>query len=686
MLIILSVLIIGMWQISFFRGIMKWDILDINLPWRYFTSECLRNGELPLWNPFINSGFPQAADPMTWYPVSWIIGLLFGNDLITLQYEYLFHLLLGATGVYHFGHLLNFHRKTNLIASISFMFSGLFISNAQHFGWIVSGAWFPFTTYFYVNFCKNQTPLSGLLFVLCLYCMLSGGYPAFFIITVYILFGVFIYYFFKKIKANQSFIKYILNNALIVILFLILSSVVLISSFELSHYLTRAGRFTIDFVQSYPLPFQGLISFLLPYATTGNVDFYGSDFSLVNCYIGITILIFLFYAISIKNKMAISFFLIGLFLLSAALADFFPVRKVLYYLPYMNIFRFPAVFRFFAYTFFIAAGSIGINHFLGQHRKDKKMLIILLVIAAIFVSFVIFNSYLIEKWKFKLLLFFKLREFDDLATIHERIFSQALIQISFIGILLFCYYKYTVKTFRWVLLFVLLADMLVSVQLNLYHTVIYNNNPGPTQTALERLPKGFPKPDLRDKIIHNTENSNPNLPNLWRNMNIFYKKPTAVGFTPYSLKTTAIAEISGNYLPVLNNPVVFLADKLSNANIIDSTSFDTLSFKKIEVVSFSPNRIILNVKTDKRQLLTYLQNVYPGWQVSINGKTNKIITSNFTFMSIWLDAGDSNIRFEYRPSYIMICYYVSLITFVSIVLAIIALTTDNFSRNKSFSL
>lgn len=199
MVIILSVLMIGMWQISFFHSIMKWDILDINLPWRYFTSECLRNGELPLWNPFINMGFPQAADPMTWYPVSWIIGLLFGHDLITLQYEYLFHLLLGATGVYYVGRLLNFQRKTNLIAAVSFMFSGLFISNAQHFGWVVSGAWFPYTIYFYVKFCKRYDPLSGLLFVVCLYCMLSGGYPAFFIITAYVLFGIFIYYFYKKI-------------------------------------------------------------------------------------------------------------------------------------------------------------------------------------------------------------------------------------------------------------------------------------------------------------------------------------------------------------------------------------------------------------------------------------------------------------------------------------------------------
>ncbi len=681
--VIITALIIGMWQISFFHNIMKWDILDINLPWRYFTSECLRNGELPLWNPFITTGFPQTADPMTWYPVSWILGLLFGNNLITLQYEYIFHLLLGAIGVYFLGRLLNLNRKTNLMVSISFMFSGLFISNAQHFGWVVGAAWFPFTIYFYVKFCKNNDLLSGLLFVISFYCMLSGGYPAFFIITAYILLGIFICYLYKKIKDHSYSVKFILSNALILTLFLILSSVVLISSFELSNYLTRADKFTVGFAQSYPLPYQGLISFLLPYATTGNVNFYGNDFSMVNCYIGITILIFVFYAISIKNKFAISFFLIGLFLLSAALADIFPIRKALYYLPFMNTFRFPTVFRFFAYAFFIIAGGIGYNHFVTRHERDKKLLISIFVFAAILLFFVIYNSFLIEPWKFKLLLSFNFGAFDKQATIHERIFFQGIIQLSLIGFILFCYYAVSRKTFHFVLFIILVVDMVVAIQLNLYHTVIHHDKPGPTQASLALLPKGFPKPDLHEDVIDNTEQSNPNIPNLWRNMNIFYKKTTAEGYTPYYLKTLQVSVKSGTYYPVLKNPVVFLSDRLFKDNIIDSSSYDTLSFKKIKVLSFSPNQIELKVNTNHRQILTYLQNIYPGWQVSINGNPQKMTVTNYTFMSVYLKTGVNRVIFEYRPGRILICFYISLATFILVILSVIVIAIKQKREAKS---
>lgn len=191
--ILLLILFIGMWQISLFQNIMKWDIIDINLPWRYFVSECINNGILPLWNPYINCGFPQSGDPMTWYPVSWLTGLLFGNNLITLQYEYIFHMYIGAIGIYKVGQLFNLNRISKLSIAISFMFSGLFISNAQHLGWIISAAWFPLIIYQYILFSKKLNLVNGIYFIIFLFFLLTGGYPGFFIVTAYILVMFFIY-------------------------------------------------------------------------------------------------------------------------------------------------------------------------------------------------------------------------------------------------------------------------------------------------------------------------------------------------------------------------------------------------------------------------------------------------------------------------------------------------------------
>ena len=104
-------------------------------------------------------------------------------------------------------------------------------------------------------------------------------------------------------------------------------------------------------------------------------------------------------------------------------------------------------------------------------------------------------------------------------------------------------------------------------------------------------------PDLNDKIIDITEKSNREIPHVWRNMNIFYKKPTYVGYTPYLFKSVSLAEESGNYLPALNNPMVFLADELNTKNIIDTNSYDNLSGRKISALSFSPNSIEVKINT-----------------------------------------------------------------------------------------
>ena len=670
-IILVLVLTIGMWQIAFFQNIMKWDIIDINLPWRYFTSECLRNRILPLWNPFITTGFPQSADPMTWYPISWTLGLVFGNDLVTLQYEYFFHLLIGAIGVYKFGELLAFNRKTRLITSISFMFSGLFISNAQHFGWIVSGAWFPFIIYFYVKFCKTTEILAGLYFVFCLYFMISGGYPAFFIITSYILVVIFFYYLFKKFSSKQVNNFFLLKNTGIILVFFLLSTVVLVSSFELSNYISRADKFSIDYVQSIPLNYQALVSFLFPFATTSSVNFYGTDFSMVNCYIGIILIIFIIYALIRKDKKAISLFIIGLFLLSIALADIFPFRKWLYYLPFMDVFRFPALFRFFAYSFFIMVGGIGFNYFSKVNFKDKKILYPLIGVTLIISIFFIYNSIFIEKWKFKELLLLKFDVFYNSATINERIFLQAAMLLSLLWLLIFSFLKHSLKVFSYIILVIAITEMILSVQLNTYYTVIDFKDPTPIQNALKNLPKGFPKPDLHQKVSANTENSNIPIPYLWRNMNIYYKKPTFDGYTPYFLKTTLASQETGNYFPVLNNPVVFLADSLSAENIIDPNFYDTLSYQKIEILEFSPNMIEIKIITDRRQLITYLQNSYPGWKVSVNNNQSQIIVSNFTFLSTWIDAGESIVKFEFRPKKILWGFYVSLVTFLIILSSIL---------------
>jgi hypothetical protein len=676
LLIIMLVLVAGMWQIVFAKSMMKWDIMDINLPWRYFISETLRDGELPLWNPYITAGFPQCADPMTWYPVSWIISFLFGYNVLALQYEFLLHILWGAIGVYMLGDFFGFQRTSRLILSIAFMFSGLFISNAQHLGWIVSCSWFPMIIYLYLNFCRHHSFRFGLLFILCLNCMLTGGYPAFFIITVYILLCIFIFYGYKALVNKSSIIRFICYNLILSVGFISLSAVVLTSSFELSHFLYRTQKFTIDFAQSFPLPVKGLLSFLFPYATTGNVNFHGADFSMVNCYIGIIPVVFFLYSILMRNKQAVFFSLIGFLFLSAAMSHLFPTRRLLYYLPFMNIFRFAALFRFFAYSFFILASGIGLHNYFSGKTNDKKLIYIISTLLSATFILLLLNYFHIEKWKFRYLLSFNFPAFDHAASIAERIQFQAILVFLQLVLLLIVCCKLTVRKQAFVLVGILILDMVVSTQLNLNHTIVSNTSPFPAQKAINKISPGFPIPDITVPLSENTEKSTPGIPNLWRNMNVFYKRPSAEGYTPYYLKSRVKAENEDCYYSIVKNPLVFLVDTF-HEGIINPEIKDPFPNKKITITKFSPNSLEARVFTNKRQLLVLLQSVYPGWNCYVNGEKSQLLIVNYAFQCVWLNKGENQIKLIFRPCNTIIGFYITIISLLVVISISVYLTFFN---------
>jgi hypothetical protein len=188
--ILLMVLVAALWPLFFGQAVMKWDAMDLYLPWKYFITDTLSHNQLPLWNPFINGGFSQMGDPGTWYPISWGVGALFGGYSIgALHFEYLLHVYLGGLGFYFLLKQFGFSRTVIVSCAIGYMLSGLMIGNAQHVGWVVSAAWLPWVLRYYLKLQGSPNFRTAIQLALVLFFLLSGGYPGMFIVTIYVLFG-----------------------------------------------------------------------------------------------------------------------------------------------------------------------------------------------------------------------------------------------------------------------------------------------------------------------------------------------------------------------------------------------------------------------------------------------------------------------------------------------------------------
>ncbi len=67
------------------------------------------------------------------------------------------------------------------------------------------------------------------------------------------------------------------------------------------------------------------------------------------------------------------------------------------------------------------------------------------------------------------------------------------------------------------------------------------------------------------------------------------------------------------------------------------------------IISYSPNKVIIETKTSSPALLFLSDNLYPGWRVYVNGKETKIYRADYSFRAVVVPNGESLVKFSYKP-------------------------------------
>jgi hypothetical protein len=88
-------------------------------------------------------------------------------------------------------------------------------------------------------------------------------------------------------------------------------------------------------------------------------------------------------------------------------------------------------------------------------------------------------------------------------------------------------------------------------------------------------------------------------------------------------------------------------------NMDNKNNSKTMSYKEgmIEVQHYSPDTIVLSVKTDGEAMLVVSNNYSPYWKCSINGKEEMVYKVDCTFWGVYVPPGKSIIKFTYEPPY-----------------------------------
>lgn len=712
--LLLIVAIVGYWQISFLKYSVTHDMINCWIPWRHYISESLQNGAFPFWDPYQQLGYPIHADLQgpTWYLESLILGSTIGQSNYVVQLLFVFYAFMAGMGMYFLSLCFHENKKVAFITGVCYMLSGFFVAHVQHFYAVIGAAWLPFIILNYYKMHVTKSYKYAIYASLFLFFNLTGGNHTFTFILAYLFLAIGGYFIIVALRDKKKEIVFQLLklNALFVLLTTALSTVVFVVFFQVKPYIDRLSGMDYKSASVNPLSPQSLLSLFVPFSTINSTDFYNTDPSMCNVYIGIIILPFIILAL-IRSKTGIEKVLLGFAFvcLVASFGSYTPVHKVLYSVfPFMNLFRFPSYFSLFSILILLLLGGKQLAFTLSSFviSKDKLVKIISGLIGLIFIMLIV----AVIKNNSASFFFFAdyetIFDFIRAANFYQNIILQASIQLMLLVGLLLIILKASEKYRLTIITLFVVFDMIVATQLNIAYVGFSQTSPKELHDYIATLPKGFPIPAMNN-ISENTEELGQKH-GLYRNTSVFHKRISADVFNSFCFKNQAMMldSLRPLYDSMLKNPLVYFSDVVvsetdlknkkveiwpwtivlsdeDEREVASQVKLRPIYYEEPAIISFQPDKMTFWGKSPGAKLFTLLQNNYTGWKAYVDGKETKIFLSNYLTMSVLFPDGEHTVQFVYKNKPVIIGGIISYSVFAILMLV---LSIIWIKENKSYLL
>jgi len=376
----------------------QYDIKDIHYPWMYFNAQELKEGRIPLWNPYYQGGEPQLANIQTasLYPLNILSYFTYQGHGISYKFVELNLILHYLIGAFFFYALLRIAFKLNKFSSISgsivYLLSGFMVAHAQHFSSIESMAWTPLILLIYLACVNNEIKLfkkktNFIALSIAFAMQILAGQTQIFYYTVlflcfYAFFEIMILLKKKNGKPNlRNLSHFILPILLPVTMAFFLTAFQLIPMFE---YLGNVNRQNFSYTDtlSSSLNIPNLLSLLVPFWTGGHnlsQTWLPHDFTEAYFYLGIFPIIVIFFAFFSDTRKKIFsnplFWVFSLFFLMS-LGPLTPIHKIFYsIIPYYSKLRRTVNFFWFVNLGLVLLFAMGLENIQLFFFKGKTKLI-----------------------------------------------------------------------------------------------------------------------------------------------------------------------------------------------------------------------------------------------------------------------------------------------------------------------
>jgi len=396
-LIIAALVILFFAQVLFTdRSFVVRDYYRYFYPTRHYAWESIRDGIVPLWNPYLYCGIPFLADLQSciFYPPSIILYLLpfhYG-----LKFFCVFHFFLAGLFMYLLLRDFKMRRSASLVGAITFTFSGYLLSVVDMLTSLTSATWIPLIFLFFNRALNSDSNLKQpLAFRYAIFTGITlgvqflGGEPTVLYTTLIALF------FFALAKGiawdihrggwslkSRDLVTsclplltpcFLLSAACVIALGLVLFQA--LPFLEMISHSTRAGGVSYETGTYWSLaPWEAILGLIAFLDWRRSTLFFTSQGWLKSVYIGIIPLVLCLYVILYhRRKITLFFFLLLLCFTFLSFGSNIPGYRFLYnHLPFLSFMCYPVKFFSMA-TFSLAVLSgFGFEHLLKGDRERKR--------------------------------------------------------------------------------------------------------------------------------------------------------------------------------------------------------------------------------------------------------------------------------------------------------------------------
>jgi hypothetical protein len=658
-----------LYPLSFFQHIPKWDSVRGYLPYRFFVSDYVNDGHLPLWNPFQRLGYPGYCDLQSacWYPVVWLI-MLFGQyDITSLIVEVVLTFLIAAWGMFRFSIFLFDCKRTALLLALSYGLSGFMVGSAQLLVFLIGMAWLPWILWAWLSVLRGAGVRHSLLLAIFLACNITGASPAYTIILLYLLPAIGIYHLVKS-ENKRLFLNGLLKPlSLTLSLLLLLLLPFVVSFIDFMPYFNRTGKLPFEAITLNSYTIGDSISFLFPYSVISNHEMFRlTDLSLRNSYVGwVSFAFFLITLLSSSFRTRWYWPLVSCFVLAMWLAfgDKTFLYRWVYHLPGFGLFRHPSFFRGYAIFCMIVLAGFSLKKWLFEDRPISPVLLRLMVwslMAVMLISLVAADFQVYKTIK---------EIFHETEFPAQGFWSQLVVNIALmlllIGAIYFIRKRLQLNLFWSLLLFVTL-DLLIQTRLSAPTTLYHRATYGETAQYFRKLEETDQHRQSFNGIPMKLLDESRGLlrtPFLETNISTYNRTISSVGENPFRFRAFDEAKDNGKLEWVLQNPLMYFPSRicLDGDTAAPGCMFQTaIHLDNVGegcalndvTVGFNSYSARINNPTEDMRWLVLTANYHHHWRAEFNGVLLPVERVNSLCMGVLVPAqseGQLVFTYESKP-------------------------------------